>query len=160
MANARTKFDFIADYMIRTHEAVQAPLFGKQALMLNGEPFLVFHADSMAFRLGGKQRLQASALAGAKYWSPLNPDVPNMDWVSVPIAHVARWDRLAVDALHQRQNNFGSRPRAEPVKGPPPAPPASLRWADNIKSLLTKIQNLTLIPQEAKAPEPKRNPFL
>jgi hypothetical protein len=158
MANARTKFDFIAGYMVRTHDALQAPLFGKPALMLDGEPFVVFHVDGMAFRLSGRQRLQASALAGAKYWSPLNPDLPNMDWVSVPIAHFNRWDRLAVDALHQRKNKVGSRPQAEPVKGPPPAPPASLRWADNIKSLLAKIQNLALVPQDAQAP--KRNPFL
>jgi hypothetical protein len=157
MANARTKFDFIADYMVRTHDVVQVPLFGKPALMLDGEPFLVFHFDGAAFRLGGRQRLQASALSGAKYWSPLNPAAPNMDWVSLPVAHAQRWDRFAIDALHQRKNQFGDRPQAEAVKGPPPAPPASLRWADNIKSLLAKIQNLTLVPQEAP---PKRNPFL
>ncbi len=157
MANARSKFDFIAGYLIRAHDVVQAPLFGKPALMLNGEPFVVFHFDGMAFRLRGRQRLQASALAGAKYWSPINPDVPNMDWVSVPVAHFTRWDRLAIESLHQRQNQLGSRPEAEPVKGPPPAPPASLRWSDNIKALLQKIQNLTLVPQEAPA---KRNPFL
>ncbi len=158
MANARNKFDFIADYMVRTHDAVQAPLFGKPALMLHGEPFLVFHFDGAAFRLSGRQRLQASAMVGAKYWSPMNPDVPNMDWVSLPVAHFNRWDRFAVDALHQRQNKVGSRPQAEPVQGPPPKPPAALRWADNIKALLAKIQNLTLVGEVA--PDPKRNPFL
>lgn len=157
MANARTKFDFISGYMVRAHDAVQAPLFGKPSLMLNGEPFVVFHFDGMAFRLSGRQRLQASALAGAKYWSPLNPDVLNMDWVSVPITHFNRWDRLAIEALHQRQNQTGSRPQAVALQGPPPSPPATLRWADNIKALLAKIQNLTLVPVE---PEPKRNPFL
>lgn len=157
MANARTKFDFIVGYMVRTHDAVQAPLFGKPALMLNSEPFLVFHFDGMAFRLSGRQRLQASALAGSRYWSPYNPDVPNMDWVSVPLVHFNRWDRLAIEALHQRQQRLGAGPRAEPVKGPPQAPPASTRWADNIKALLAKIQNLSLVPVE---PPPKRNPFL
>ncbi len=157
MANARTKFDFIAGYLARAHEVVQAPLFGKPALMLNGEPFVVFHFDGMAFRLSGRHRLQASSLAGARYWSPINPDVPNMDWVSVPIAHFNRWDRLAIDALHQRQNQVGARPQAGPAQGPPPTPPASLRWADNIKALLAKIQNLSLVPVEEP---PKRNPFL
>jgi len=157
MANARDKFDFISGYLQRAHDVVQAPLFGKPALMLNGEPFVVFHFEGTAFRLRGRQRLQAMALAGAKFWSPINPDAPNMEWVSVPVAHFNRWDRLAIDALHQRQNQTGTRPVAEPAKGPPPPPPASLRWADNIKALLTKIQNLALVPEDAP---PKRNPFL
>lgn len=148
MANARTKFDFIVSYMTRAHGAVEASMFGRPTLLLNGEPFLVFHYDGMAFRLFGRQRLQASALSGAKYWDPLGRPAPSMDWISVPNAHHSRWDRIAIDALHQRKNDRRSQPIAEPVKEPPLPPPASLRWSDNIKLLLTKIQNLNLVARE------------
>jgi len=153
MANARSKFDYLVDYLCRNHETVAAPLFGKPALLLHSEPFIVFHIDGMALRLRGRQRLQASVLSGAKYWSPLGRDNPSMEWVSVPVAHFLRWDRLAIEALHQRQQHAGSQPVAEAAQGPTPPPPVSLRWADNIKALLLRIQNLALVPIEPRAPK-------
>ncbi len=152
MANARSHFDLIAGYLSRAHDCTQSPLFGKPAILHNGEPFMVFHFDGVAFRLRGRQRLQASALAGAHYWDPFNRNVPNMDWVSIPIAHFLRWDRFAIDALRQRQNQAGSHPEAGPAQGPPPAPPAAQRWSENIRLLMEKIRNLKLVPIEAQPP--------
>ncbi len=154
MANARTRFDNIMDYMIRANEVVGAPLFGRPAGLYRGEAFVVFHGDGLGVRLRGRARLQALALAGTKFWDPMGRDVPNMDWVSIPVAHFLRWDRFAIDALHQAKAG-PPRPVAAKVEGPPPKPPAATRWADNIKSLLAKIESLSLTPQAAQAEKPR-----
>ena len=155
MANARTRYDTILDYMVRRHEAVGGQLYGKPAAFLHGEAFMVYHFDGMAFRLQGRALLKSSTLAGAKYWDPKGGDSPSMNWVSVPTAHFLRWDGFAIDAMHQLKDGVGKRPVAAPVVGPPPAPPASLRWAENIQNLLAKIQTLQLAPQEARPEKPK-----
>lgn len=154
MANARNRFDTIMDYMVRAHEVVGAPLFGRPAGLFHGEAFMVFHNDGMAFRLRGRARLQALALAGTKFWDPMGRDVPNMEWVSIPVAHFLRWDRFAIDALHHVKAG-PPRPVAAKVEGPPPKPPAATRWADNIKSLLAKIETLTLAAQPVQAEKPR-----
>lgn len=153
MANARTRFDNILDYMVRRHEAVNGLLYGKQAALLHGEAFMAYHFDGVAFRLQGRARLKATTLPGAKYWDPKGADVPSMSWISVPTVHFLRWDGFAIDALHQLKDGVGKRPVAAPVVGPPQAPPASTRWAENIQGLLAKIQALSLAPQ---APRPER----
>ena len=60
--------------------------------------------------------------------------------------------------MHQLKDGTGKRPMAAPVVGPPQAPPASMRWAENIQNLLAKIQALQLAPQEAR-PEKKLGRF-
>ena len=155
MANARTRYDTILDYMVRRHDAVAGQLYGKPAALLHGEAFMVYHFDGLAFRLQGRARLKATTLPGAKYWDPKGGDVPSMAWVSIPTAHFLRWDGFAIDALHQLKDGVGRRPVAAPVVGPPPAPPASTRWAENIQALLAKIQTLQLAPQEARPEKPK-----
>ena len=153
MANARTRFDTILDYMVRRHDASAGWLYGKPAGLLNGQAFMAFHSEGMAFQLRGRVRLQASTLAGAKFWDPKGADIPSMNWITIPNAHFLRWDRYAVDAMHQLKEGVGTRPVAAPVLGPPQAPPASTRWAENIQGLLAKIQALSLSPQ---APRPER----
>lgn len=154
MANARSRFDTISEYMMRAHEVVRAPLFGRPAALYKGEPFMVFHNDGMGFRLRGRARLRAMALPGVKFWDPLGRDLPNMDWITVPIAHFLRWDGFAIDALHQLKQG-PSGPVPAKVEGPPPAPPAANRWAENIKALLAKIETLSLAPQAARAEKPR-----
>ena len=103
---------------------------------------MAFHSEGMAFQLRGRVRLQASTLAGAKFWDPKGADIPSMNWITIPNAHFLRWDRYAVDAMHQLKEGVGTQ-----------APPASTRWAENIQGLLAKIQALSLSPQ---APRPER----
>lgn len=110
MANARTRYDTILDYMVRRHEAVAGMLYGKPAALLHGEAFMAYHFDGMAFRLQGRARLKASTLAGAKYWDPRSGDTPSMNWISVPTAHFLRWDGFAIDAMHQIKDGLGKRP--------------------------------------------------
>lgn len=155
MANARTRFDTICEYMVRAHGASTGSLYNKPCAMLRGEAFLYFHQNWAAFRLRGRVRLQALALAGAKFWDPLGREGPSMDWVIVPDAHFLRWDRFAVESVKQAEKAAGGRrPEAGPAQGPAPLPPASLRWLDGIKGLLAKAAALTLARQEVVAEKP------
>lgn len=120
MANARTRFDTICEYLMRAHEARNGQLYGKPCSLIRGHAFIVFCFDGMAFRLRGRLRLQASALAGARYWDPLGRDVPSMDWIYVPEAHFLRWDRFAVESAKLAKEGLG--PAARPaVEEPSPA---------------------------------------
>lgn len=123
MANARTRYDTICEYLVRTHETTLGQLFGKPCAMIKGHAFMVFCFDGMAFRLKGRVRLQASALPGARYWDPLGRDVPSMDWIYVPEAHFLRWDRFGLDAARFCKEGFSVRDL--PKGSVPAAPPAA-----------------------------------
>ncbi len=121
MANARTRFDTICEYLGRMHEASVGQLYGKPCVLIKGHAFLVFCFDGMAFRLRGRVRLQATTLEGARYWDPLGRDIPSMDWVLIPEQHFLRWDRFALDAARFAKEGFSVRdlPRGTvPVEAP------------------------------------------
>jgi hypothetical protein len=126
MANARTRYDTICEYLVRHHEASLGQLYGKPCALIKGHAFMVFCFDGVAFRLKGRVRLQASALPGARYWDPLARDVPSMDWVHVPEAHFLRWDRFAIESAKLSKEGFGPRDlfRAKVEESNPPADPA------------------------------------
>lgn len=154
MANARTRFDTIREYMVRSHSATSGTLYGKPCALLNGHAFLYFHQDWAAFLLKGRVRLQALALPGARFWDPMGREGSSMDWVIVPDTHFLRWDRLAIEAVKvARKHGEGRRPTAGPVEGPPQPPPAAKRWINSIKSLFAKAADITLAKQE---PVPER----
>lgn len=120
MANARTRFDTIREYMARSHDATNGQLYGKPCSMFRGRAFIAFHLDGMAFKMRGRMRLQALAMPDAHFWDPLLPDRPDPDWVWVPPAHVLRWDRLAVEAYRQ-QRDQGDLAVARPLRAADPA---------------------------------------
>jgi hypothetical protein len=127
MANARTRYDTICDYLVRHHEARLGQLYGKPCALIQGHAFMVFCFDGTAFRLNGRLRLQASALPGARYWDPLGRKTPSMDWVHVPEAHFLRWDRFAIEAAKIAKQGFGPSNLGRPRVGeqsPPLADPA------------------------------------
>lgn len=102
MANARTRFDTICEYLARNHDSVViGRVYGHPCAMQHGYAFVAMvNEDMMGFRLHGRVRLQALALMGAKFWDPLNrTDEHGMDWVKVPSEHMVRWDRLGLEAL-------------------------------------------------------------
>ncbi len=155
MANARTRYDTICDYMVRSHGATSGNLYGKPCALLRGHAFLYFHQGWAAFKLRGRIRLQALALAGAKFWDPLGREGPSMEWVIVPDAHFLRWDRFAVEAVKLMEKEAGGRrPEAGPAQGPPPLPPASARWLDGIKTLWARAASLSLVRQEPLPEKP------
>lgn len=102
MANARTRFDTICEYLVRNHDNVTiGRIYGFPCAMQQGHAFIAMvNEDMMGFRLHGRVRLQALALIGAKFWDPLNrTDEHGMAWVKVPGEHMVRWDRLGIEAL-------------------------------------------------------------
>lgn len=135
MANARTRYDTIAEFMVRQHDATSTTQYGKPAVQVNGTAFLFYMLPGMAFRLQGRAREQALSLPGATAWAPLGLPTERSPWVLVPVAGFMRWDRLAIDALRFAQEGQVNTPKAAPLQGPPEPPPAGQRWRDNIKSL-------------------------
>lgn len=109
MANARTRYDTICEYLVRTHDASLGQLYGKPCTLIKGHACIVFCFEGVAFRLRGRVRLQASALAGARYWDPLGRDIPSMDWILVPEAHFLRWDRFALESARFSKEGFSVR---------------------------------------------------
>lgn len=126
MANARTRYDTICEYLVRTHDASLGQLYGKPCALIKGHAFIVYCFDGVAFRLRGRVRLQASALPGARYWDPLGRDIPSMDWILIPEVHFLRWDRFGLDAARFSKEGFSVRdlPRGSVTVEPPTANPA------------------------------------
>lgn len=123
MANARTRYDTICEYLARAHDASTGQLYGKPCALIRGHAFMVFCFDGMAFRLRGRLRLQASALPGSRYWDPLGRDVPSMEWVCIPEAHFLRWDRFALESAKLAKEGFSARDAL--IKPTTPAEPAA-----------------------------------
>lgn len=144
MANARTRYDTIAEFMTRQHDATATTLYGKPAVQIDGTAFLFYMLPGMAFRLQGRSREQALALPGATAWAPLGQPNDRSPWVLVPVASFLRWDRLAIDAMRYALEGKVLTPKAGPAQGPAPEPPAATRWRDNIKSLWEKASNFRL----------------
>jgi hypothetical protein len=124
VANARTRFDVIREYMVRQHEAKADFLYGRPCASANNRAFIVFIVDHMAFRLHGRALLQALTLKGAKAWDPLGRYPDRVEWAIVPPEHFLRWDRLAIEAY--RVAKEGRTPAdvafSATTYGPPPAP--------------------------------------
>jgi hypothetical protein len=121
MANARSRFDTICEYLNRAHETATGTVYGKPCVMHHGRAFIAFHLDGMGFKVRGRIRLQALALTGAKFWDPLMPDRPDPDWVWIPSAFFLSWDRMAVEAFRQSKDQGGDAiGRVRPVQASAP----------------------------------------
>jgi hypothetical protein len=131
MANARTRYETLASYLVRNREAKEGTLYGKSCLTYDGEPFLTWHRDAVAFRLHGRALNNALSLKGCTPFDPLHPDRPppgRPGWVRVPPSQFIAWDRLAMDAMRcvkVAQNQHVSWQPPPPPPEPPPAPPRS-----------------------------------
>jgi len=137
--NARSHFDMISGYLQRAHEAQAGLLYGKPSIMLNGQAFAAYQPDAMAFRLHGRILTQTVALPGTGGWDPLRPGSSSPGWVLVPVAHMLRWNRLALEAL--RCAREASERRVSYVPGPPPAQVESEAEtpASNAQSLAQRV---------------------
>ncbi len=126
MANARTRFDVIREYMVRQHEAKSEFLYGRPCASTNHRAFIVFIVDHMAFRLHGRALLQALTLKGARAWDPLGRYPDRVEWAVVPPEHFLRWDRLAIDAYRYARDGrtIAGVAYSSMTSGPRPTPPA------------------------------------
>ena len=132
MANARGRYDMLADYLLRHREAREGMLFGKHCLTFDGDPFMMFCRGAVAFRLHGRALAQALSLPGSSPFDPLSPDKPppgRPGWVLVPPAQFVAWDRLAMDAMRcvrvARDRNVSWTVPPLPPPAPVVAPPST-----------------------------------
>ena len=94
----RAAYDALAAEMQATSPARGGAMFGMPCLKVNGKAFAGFHQGEMVFKLAAADRDQALALAGARLFDPMGGR-PMKEWVEVPVAHAARWDEIARQAL-------------------------------------------------------------
>lgn len=165
MANARTRFDTICDYLGRAHETSTGTVYGKPCAMHTGRAFIAFHMDGMGFKVRGRIRLQALALSGAKFWDPLLPDRPDPDWVWIPSTYFLSWDRLAVEAFRQqKEQGDNAVARLRPVQASAPLIVRTMRPdASETPAFTTPVTNTPLAVRVAAAtagarPEPPPAP--
>ena len=159
MANARTRFDTICEYLVRNHDNVTiGRIYGFPCAMQQGHAFIAMvNEDMMGFRLHGRVRLQALALMGAKFWDPLGRNDENgMAWVRVPGEHMVRWDRLGIEALRcskeggttlARVASAVANSQAAAKEGRPlaQAPAAASRWSPSfILNAIAKAAGFSL----------------
>jgi len=164
MANARSHFDMIVSYLERVHEAQPGLLYGKPCVMLQGQAFVAYQPDAMAFRMHGRVLAQTAAMPGAKGWDPLHADSSSPGWILVPAAHALRWNRLALEAL--RCAREASERRVSYTAIPPPPPEVEAAPASNPASLAQRVsaaiasgfRSFTLSPVEREPQAQSVNP--
>jgi hypothetical protein len=96
--------ELVDDLLARHGDAERTQMMGMPSVKRNGKLVLGFprREDGMVFKLpdtGARER--ALALGGAHLFHPGDPDGRTVfrEWVVVPAAHTAEWERLAEAAL-------------------------------------------------------------
>jgi len=138
MANARSTFDMIGDYLQRAHEVDVGLLYGKPSLSLQGRPFAAYQPDAMAFHLHGRVLAQALALPGARPWAPRVAEGSAPGWVLLPAEHALRWNRYALEALRCEREASERRVSYALPEAPPPAAPEPA--ASSVQSLTERVK--------------------
>lgn len=99
MANVRSRFDAIAEYLAKAHGARVFHVRSRLCLGIEGATFMAFHREGIGFRLDGRTFDYALNLIGARTWHPIDPNRVAPGWVFVPSVHAWRYERLAVESL-------------------------------------------------------------
>lgn len=76
-------------------EAVQSQMFGKPCFKINGKAFICFFQECMVYKLAGDAHTAALKLEGAQLFDPSGKGRAMKEWVQVPFAHKAKWEKLA-----------------------------------------------------------------
>lgn len=133
MANARSRYDTIAAYLRKAHDARALTVRGRPCLGIEGATFMALHRDSVGFRLHGRALKQALSLAGVRPWHPIDPNRVAPGWVLVPSNHAWRWDRLAIEAWRCARSAAAARAASgslesasRPAEDPAPSTGTSL----------------------------------
>ena len=70
-------------------------MFGVPSIFVNGNTFLAYYQEAMAFKLRGEDHARALAVPGAQRWDPSGRGRPMREWVCLPPGQAARWDEFA-----------------------------------------------------------------
>ncbi|GAA4463726.1 hypothetical protein GCM10023093_12820 [Nemorincola caseinilytica] len=71
----------------------------KPCFKVNGKAFVCFFQQEMVFKLAGNVHEEAMALQGAHLFDPSGKGRAMKEWVQVPYAHAAQWERFAKAAM-------------------------------------------------------------
>lgn len=74
-------------------------MFGKPCFKINGKAFVCFFEECMVFKLTGMAHEDALAFKGARLFDPSGKGRAMKEWVQVPFAHKAEWEKLCNAAL-------------------------------------------------------------
>jgi hypothetical protein len=97
--------DPMADYeavgaaLAKSDNATPGKMMGMPTLYVGGKAFAGYFDGDMVFKLGDDTHAAALALKGAHLFDPSKMGRPMKEWVVVPRAHVASWDKLGRQAL-------------------------------------------------------------
>ena len=79
-------------------------MFGMPVFMRGRKAFGGPRSGDMVFKLTGPEHAEALQLKGAHLFDPGDMGRPMKQWVVVPAAHAAQWERLARAALTDLTN--------------------------------------------------------
>jgi hypothetical protein len=99
MANPADVFNQIADQLASQPNIQRGQMFGKLSVSVNGNAFLAFQNDKMAFKLKDAVHAQALAIPNAQLWDPSGKGRPMKEWVQLPSETSEQWEKWANAAL-------------------------------------------------------------
>lgn len=70
-------------------------IFGVPSIFVNGNSFLAYHQEGIAFKLRGEDHRRALAVPGARQWDPSGAGRPMREWVHLPASQAVHWDEFA-----------------------------------------------------------------
>ena len=76
-------------------DIVPGKWFGKPCLKVGGRVFAALWGDDMAFKLAGAAHAAALQVEGAEPFDPRGKGHPMKEWVQIPVAQSATWERFA-----------------------------------------------------------------
>lgn len=87
------------DLISKFDEAEDSQMFGKRCAKINGKPFVSFHNDEVAFRIGREIiGPHLEKYADSKLFDPSGKSRPFKDWIQLSIIHQKDWIELAEKA--------------------------------------------------------------
>jgi hypothetical protein len=95
-----TTYQELAEELIVTEQVTAGKWFSLPCLKANGYIFVAQWINGdVVFKLRGKAREEALALAGAKMFDPGENGAAMREWIQISPDHAAKWRDLAFDAL-------------------------------------------------------------
>jgi hypothetical protein len=79
--------------------AIYSQMFGKPCFKINGKAFLCFFKNEMVFKLSSPDHGEALQLLGAQLFDPSGKGRAMKEWVQLPSAHSAKWEKFAQAAM-------------------------------------------------------------
>ena len=99
MSTAQKKYDAIVDDLTAQPNVASAKMMGMPSIKVNGYMFAGFFEDCIVCKLSGADHAAARKLKGAHLFDPSGVNRPMKEWVQIPAAHSAKWQKFAQAAL-------------------------------------------------------------